>query len=305
MDDYTLGMSAAQEIQWCSNRILELYPIAEAEFFAAKDALRVAKSSWKRKYHKKSEYRQCTYCGKPDVYAKGLCRSCYARLHRNGHLEYSAKEEADDCEKQKKPWYALIHDEIFGATELYPDDLERGVSHALEQLDERRRATLLERYKEGKTLFEIGQGLGVSRERARQVILSGISTLRNPKTAIYIELGFSKAEEAIQENEAKTAELRKRAIEVLSKKYIKDAKSFVAPLEEGIESLEIGVRAYNCLMRGGIRTIGDLVNYAGFPLDKDKLCQFNLLGRKTAEEISTRFEQYIRNCEVTSNAQTG
>lgn len=32
--------------------------------------------------------RKCSYCGREDVYAKGLCKNCYARQLRNGAVGY-------------------------------------------------------------------------------------------------------------------------------------------------------------------------------------------------------------------------
>ena len=35
----------------------------------------------------KWEGASCAYCGKPNVYARGYCHTCYARLLRNGTVE--------------------------------------------------------------------------------------------------------------------------------------------------------------------------------------------------------------------------
>jgi len=32
--------------------------------------------------------KPCSYCGKEEHYAKGLCRACWSRMKRNGTLEY-------------------------------------------------------------------------------------------------------------------------------------------------------------------------------------------------------------------------
>lgn len=47
-----------------------------------------------------------------------------------------------------------------------------------------------------------------------------------------------------------------------------------------IEELELSVRAYNCLKRANIHTLGDLLKYG-----KDELLEFKNFGRKSADEV--------------------
>ena len=56
-----------------------------------------------------------------------------------------------------------------------------------------------------------------------------------------------------------------------------------AMAEAGIESLELGVRSYNCLKRAGFSTIGQLAEaVAG---EEDVLSRIRNCGRRSAEEI--------------------
>ena len=58
-----------------------------------------------------------------------------------------------------------------------------------------------------------------------------------------------------------------------------------------IEELELSVRAYNCLKRANIHTLGDLLNYG-----KDDLLEFKNFGRKSADEVC---ESLLKRFNVT------
>ena len=58
-----------------------------------------------------------------------------------------------------------------------------------------------------------------------------------------------------------------------------------------IEELELSVRAYNCLKRASIHTLGDLLKYG-----KDELLEFKNFGRKSADEVS---ENLVKRFNVT------
>ena len=60
-----------------------------------------------------------------------------------------------------------------------------------------------------------------------------------------------------------------------------------------IEELELSVRAYNCLKRANIQTIGELINYS-----KEELLEFKNFGQKSADEVceslSRRFNTNLK-----------
>lgn len=91
----------------------------------------------------------CTYCGKPQHYAKGLCQACYARLMRTGSLEY----------KEKKP--KVIHDKRI-KNRAY-------LSETLVWKTEKEKM-LIEGLAENLTYREIGDKLGVTKQRIDQMI---------------------------------------------------------------------------------------------------------------------------------------
>ena len=58
-----------------------------------------------------------------------------------------------------------------------------------------------------------------------------------------------------------------------------------------IEELELSVRAYNCLKRANIHTLGDLLKY-----EKEELLEFKNFGRKSADEVC---ENLIKRFNIT------
>jgi len=55
-----------------------------------------------------------------------------------------------------------------------------------------------------------------------------------------------------------------------------------------IEELQLSVRAYNCLKRAQINTIGDLLNYS-----PEKLQELKNFGRKSADEVFTTLKNKL------------
>ena len=55
-----------------------------------------------------------------------------------------------------------------------------------------------------------------------------------------------------------------------------------------IEELQLSVRAYNCLKRAQINTIGDLLNYS-----PEKLQELKNFGRKSADEVFLKLKNKL------------
>lgn len=92
--------------------------------------------------------------------------------------------------------FALTHQQ----TEVDPvalfneGQMQEAVRKAISGLTVRENAVLTKRYLEGKTLEEIGNDLGVQRERVRQIEAKALRKLRHPKMSEelrgYISLGY-------------------------------------------------------------------------------------------------------------------
>jgi hypothetical protein len=73
------------------------------------------KREYDRKYYRKKhplkekEIKKCSFCGKEEHHAKGLCNNCYYRKYRNGKLEYIKKYLTDEERKEKNKKYYKEH----------------------------------------------------------------------------------------------------------------------------------------------------------------------------------------------------
>jgi len=56
-------------------------------------------------------------------------------------------------------------------------------------------------------------------------------------------------------------------------------------LERTIEELDLSVRAFNCLKRAGVNTVGDLINKS-----PDEMMKVRNLGKKSLEEVISKLE---------------
>ena len=98
----------------------------------------------------------CTYCGKKEHYAKGLCKTCYTRVWHSGELDRrgsnAAKKAIIDAEYKAK-----MAAKRQARIDSCNPTTERGEK-------------FLEMYKSGKTLQEIADLHGITKERVRQVM---------------------------------------------------------------------------------------------------------------------------------------
>ena len=138
--------------------------------------------------------------------------------------EYKPKEKKrKPMESEKIPYpenlltdIGLEH--IFGKAEYVPldEDQMAGLSHALKSIREREQDMIRLRYEEKKTLQEIGDQYGLSRERIRQIVAKGIRKLRHPSRTVFIRDGLDKAELQMK---IACAEEMKKQLKVQQKRY--------------------------------------------------------------------------------------
>ena len=158
----------------------------------------------------------------------------------------------------------------------------RGISTALGLLSERERQMLSARYERGLTLEQLGKEQGVTRERIRQIIAKAIRKLRNPSYSRKF-LGMSIVEhyQILAEKERSMIE-KEQAIHAYYVAHT-DSKPPKKSIElQSIEYLDLSVRSYNCLIRAGKKTIGDVAETS-----YEKLIQIRNLGRRSLQEIVT------------------
>lgn len=140
------------------------------------------------------------------------------------------------------------------------------------------------------TLKEVGQELGRSSERIRQIETKSLRKLRHPEKKKFLEVFFRPTLEKKIENLAQKNMSLQKKIEwyekILGKvKQLIEQPEFIQVQEEeelskSIEDLEFSVRTTNSLRSAGISTIRELLSRT-----EDELLKLKNFGRKSLLEI--------------------
>lgn len=180
----------------------------------------------------------------------------------------------------------------------FTEDAEEAVKEAVGTLTEREQKVIQMRYECLMTLEEIAKEFNLTRNRIRQIEARALRKLRHPSRSRAILLGkdgLERREEAKAVNES-IEELERQREKLLAevnqlKADIYDREHETSPaISDGIETLELSVRSYNCLKRAGIRTIADL----DLRMRDNDWFRIRNLGRKSADEIVTRMEEHTK-----------
>ncbi|MGN0107081.1 MAG: sigma-70 family RNA polymerase sigma factor [Hominilimicola sp.] len=197
------------------------------------------------------------------------------------------------------------------------EDRTEGLSYVLSNLREREREIVRLRYEKMLTYREIGETMGFSTERARQLLVKTLRKMRNPLNTRYITYGMKGAmlRKITEELEPCPFCGEKPDMHELpgTGEYITicacGCRNPSGPCEtpeeaagnwntrthiktEGsdpIEKLELSVRAYNCLKRAGVDTVGEL--RGRMKSDTEWYIRISSLGRKTVEEIDRKMKE--------------
>lgn len=170
-----------------------------------------------------------------------------------------------------------------------PEDAEETVKTIMKDLTEREQLCINLYYFEEFTLEEVGKRLNVTRDRIRQIIAKGIRKLRNPHRSNILAVGMDEYNRIHEEVRRIRDETREKYLEQFKQEEEKKYDNNEDFLEVSIEELELSVRAYNCLKRGGCDTIKDV-----FLKDEDDFMRIRNLGRKSKEEVQQKVEDYLR-----------
>lgn len=155
-------------------------------------------------------------------------------------------------------------------------------------------------YKEFKTLEMIGKEYNITKERVRQIIKKGLYKIKYHKELfemddVEIEKYRQQKKEEIDKIFALEQEKVKISISKMTydialaivKNHDRENSNKLLNDHETIECLDLSVRSYNCLIRNGIKTIGDLSN-----LSKEDLMMMRNLGRKSMNEVLDKLKEY-------------
>lgn len=285
MRDYSKDFTPLEEIEWCSERIKELFPIFESEYTKAREAQREA-ARLAREAQRSS--RVCSYCGSKNYYAKGLCKNCLERLRRTGSVEPKPKKVK--LPPPPKPhWTEVLTRAVTGEFENPPEDLEQSILYVLNTLKAKEKSVIIARYKDEMTLEACGEFLSLSREWVRQIQVKALRELRRPTRKMFFTIGLNAVRKK-EDEERHQRELRLKAEkDAIEKKKIQ--------LSIDIDCLNPSVRAFNCLKRSHIDTIWDLVVFLGEEMNIEKLLKIRNLGRRTALEIESSLKDYLSKIE--------
>lgn len=139
------------------------------------------------------------------------------------------------------------------------------------------------RYRDGLTLKETGENLGVTHERIRQIELKALRKLRHKSrlnNLVYVQVKASDYNALLNEVRKLRADVSRLIIEMDTDPdfIIKKNK------QVSVDELDLSIRPYNCLIRAGIHTIGDILTH--------DLLRVRNLGRKSLSEIVNAVESY-------------
>lgn len=154
------------------------------------------------------------------------------------------------------------------------------------------------RYKNYYTFEQIGNEIGVTKERVRQILVKAIRKLMRPNIFNHLVEHETKLEMLnAQETARIRAELKEEmslevAMDIVAEKFGFESKEALEEclnnggrfgddrLDMTIDELGLCVREYNCLRRARINTVGELV-----ALDIEDLMKIRNLGRKSLRGI--------------------
>ena len=150
-------------------------------------------------------------------------------------------------------WSAVFRKPM-GAEDL-PDNWQTVLTHVMETLPtQRKREVLLYYFRDDMTLQEIGNVYGTTGEPVRQHAEKAIRMLRHPSRQTLMAFGWRNGNEAMEKDRAAA--------------------------EASIASLDLKIRAYNCLRRAGIETVEQLTSHT-----EDSLSRLRNMGTKSLQEI--------------------
>ena len=170
-----------------------------------------------------------------------------------------------------------------------------GLLEAIDKLIPREKTVIKERYENGKTYDEIGKMFNVTRERIRLIILKAMEKLTEPSMFIKIKIHSAAEYKTLNTKFLALEYLHNNMVEKLNEEY-KERYEFVENkkyIKISIEELGLSVRSRNCLLRSGIKTVGELLEQSD-----DDLMMVRNLGRKGIEEIKVKLAIFLSTKEL-------
>lgn len=165
-------------------------------------------------------------------------------------------------------------------------DTHQGLHFAVSLLKPREEELILLRYREKRTLRQIGEKLGITGSRVGILEEACLEKLRHPSRCCYIRNGLVGTFRSRMENEYERGYERGRNVGY--KQGVEDARN--QKLREDIDAditctpithLNLSTRTYNCLHRRQCETVGDFAHW-----EDDDILRTRNLGPKGICEIA-------------------
>ncbi len=231
----------------------------------------------------------------------------YDKLGKTLNLLYGDLNNSDDFDIQLDYPINLIfcifgeHKQVAINDEKSVKEVESNIDYILCNLMEAREANVLRmRFKGKLSLDEVAKILDLTRERVRQIEARALRKMRHPSRAKAIFAPYRLSQEIKERTEVldkKNLELARLItkcldqIDTLSKALdgvgikvsTEKPNTYVTTLARNINEFEFSVRAYNCMKRAGINTIGDLTEKT-----EEEMRQVRNLGRLGLQEIKDK-----------------
>lgn len=200
--------------------------------------------------------------------------------------------------KGESPWPYNLLDAIFREkwSEPLSEDQMNGLDYVIGLTDERTQKCLRLYYQMGYTLQEVGDQIGISRERVRQIIWKTCRKLIHPARSTFILQGFEAASREIrnEEEEARLAELEESLREKEADLKIKQdklenwgvrlQKVAASNSEMSLYDMDFSTRAENILRRRGAETLSDVVTI----LDTGRFDSYRGVGKQVLNEVTKK-----------------
>lgn len=169
-------------------------------------------------------------------------------------------------------------------------DVLASIHYALSTLEEREQSVLQGVYEESLSLVDIGEQMGLSNERVRQIKVKALRKLREPCRWNYIFhgiAGYCKARATAEYNKGYSKGYTDgyRHGRFDQENNIKHSYGPDDLLAQPVEYLNLSTRAQQCLFLHGCETVGDVVR-----LTEDVIRATRNLGRKSADEIARKLK---------------
>lgn len=146
------------------------------------------------------------------------------------------------------------------------EDQKAGIAFVSNDFPKQWKDILRLRYIDLLTLDDIAAEKGITRERVRQIVLKAIKRLEEYETSEYVAFGLKTSRQKAEQEQ-------------------KDRLLF----DRSIDELNLSGRAYNCLMRAGYTTIGEVV------LARNELIEIKNIGKHVVEEICDKIDLYTKD----------